>query len=169
MTAIGVIVALIVAVVGVAAGYFIGYNNRKKTAEAQIGSAEAEATRLVNEAIKTADQKRKEAVLEATIMGPSIRFTAPAVIAMAGANMTPKLNGTAMPLYEAVEVHAGDTLVCGFAMTGCRGYLAVAGGFAVEPVLRNRICLFCKGLLTFFCEILTLRSWNHPQHWKFIR
>ena len=65
MTAIGVIVALIVAVVGVAAGYFIGYNNRKKTAEAQIGSAEAEATRLVNEAIKTADQKRKEAVLEA--------------------------------------------------------------------------------------------------------
>ena len=41
MTAIGVIVALIVAVVGVAAGYFIGYNNRKKTAEAQIGSAES--------------------------------------------------------------------------------------------------------------------------------
>ena len=65
MTAIGVIVALIVAAVGVAAGYFIGYNNRKKTAEAQIGSAEAEATRLVNEAIKTAEQKRKEAVLEA--------------------------------------------------------------------------------------------------------
>ena len=81
---------------------------------------------------------QKEAVLEATIMGPSIRFTAPAVIAMAGANMTPKLNGTAMPLYEAVEVHAGDTLVCGFAMTGCRGYLAVAGGFAVEPVLGSR-------------------------------
>ena len=65
MTAIGVIVALVVAVVCAGAGYFIGYNNRKKTAEAQIGSAEAEATRLVNEAIKTAEQKRKEAVLEA--------------------------------------------------------------------------------------------------------
>ena len=65
MPAIEVIVALIVGVVGAAAGYFVGYNNRKKTAEAQIGSAEAEATRLVNEAIKTADQKRKEAVLEA--------------------------------------------------------------------------------------------------------
>ena len=45
MTAIEVIVALIVGVVGAAAGYFVGYNNRKKTAEAQIGSAEAEATR----------------------------------------------------------------------------------------------------------------------------
>ena len=65
MTVIGVIVALIVAVAAAAAGYFIGYNNRKKTAEAQIGSAEAEATRLVNEAIKAADQKRKEAILEA--------------------------------------------------------------------------------------------------------
>ena len=65
MTVIGVIAALIVAVAAAAAGYFIGYNNRKKTAEAQIGSAEAEATRLVNEAIKTADQKRKEAILEA--------------------------------------------------------------------------------------------------------
>ena len=52
MTVIGVIVALIVAVAAAAAGYFIGYNNRKKTEEAQIGSAEAEATRLVNEAIK---------------------------------------------------------------------------------------------------------------------
>ena len=62
MTAIGVIVALIAAVIGVGAGYFIGYNNRKKTAEAQIGSAEAEATRLVNEAIKTAEQKRSATV-----------------------------------------------------------------------------------------------------------
>ena len=41
MTVIGVIAALIVAVAAAAAGYFIGYNNRKKTAEAQIGSAEA--------------------------------------------------------------------------------------------------------------------------------
>ena len=35
------IILLIVVVVAAGAGYFIGYNNRKKTAEAQIGSAEA--------------------------------------------------------------------------------------------------------------------------------
>ena len=63
--ALVLIVAVIAAAAGIGGGYFIGYNNRKKTAEAQIGSAEAEATRLVNEAIKTAEQKRKEAVLEA--------------------------------------------------------------------------------------------------------
>ena len=39
MTVIGVIAALIVAVAAAAAGYFIGYNNRKKTAEAVKQSA----------------------------------------------------------------------------------------------------------------------------------
>ena len=65
MSPIILLIVVVVAAVAAGAGYFIGYNNRKKTAEAQIGSAEAEATRLVNEAIKTADQKRKEAILEA--------------------------------------------------------------------------------------------------------
>ena len=64
-TIIWIVILIIALAAGIGAGYFIGYNNRKKTAEAQIGSAEAEATRLVNEAIKTAEQKRKEAVLEA--------------------------------------------------------------------------------------------------------
>ena len=64
-TIIWIVILIVALAAGIGAGYFIGYNNRKKTAEAQIGSAEAEATRLVNEAIKTAEQKRKEAVLEA--------------------------------------------------------------------------------------------------------
>ena len=62
---ITVVIALVALAVGVVAGFFGGFNYRKKTAEAQIGSAEAEATRLVNEAIKTATQKKKEAILEA--------------------------------------------------------------------------------------------------------
>ena len=62
---ITVVIALVALAVGAAAGFFGGFNYRKKTAEAQIGSAEAEATRLVNEAIKTATQKKKEAILEA--------------------------------------------------------------------------------------------------------
>ena len=64
-TIIWIVILIVALAAGIGAGYFIGYNNRKKTAEDQIGSAEAEATRLVNEAIKTAEQKRKEAVLEA--------------------------------------------------------------------------------------------------------
>ena len=62
MTVVGVIV---VAVVVGAAAFFMGSSYRRKTAEAKIGSAEEEAKRLVNDAIKTAEQKRKEAVIEA--------------------------------------------------------------------------------------------------------
>ena len=63
-----VLIALIVLVVGVLcciAGFFAGETHRRKTAEQKIGSAEDEAKRIVNEAIKTAEQKRKESLMEA--------------------------------------------------------------------------------------------------------
>ena len=60
-----VMVVIVVAVVVGVAAFFMGSSYRRKTAEAKIGSAEEEAKRLVNDAIKTAEQKRKEAVLEA--------------------------------------------------------------------------------------------------------
>jgi len=42
-----------------------GYNKRKASAEQQIGSAEQEATRILNSALSVAEQKKKEAILEA--------------------------------------------------------------------------------------------------------
>ena len=45
--------------------YYFGGENRKRTAEAKIGSAEEEAKRIVNDAIKAAEQKRKETIIEA--------------------------------------------------------------------------------------------------------
>ncbi len=48
-----------------ALGFYLGGENRKRTAEAKIGSAEDEAKRIVNDAIKTAEAKRKETIVEA--------------------------------------------------------------------------------------------------------
>ncbi len=59
-----VIVIVVSAVVGLVL-YKKGYEDRKKAAEAQIGSAEEESKRIVNDAIKAAEQKRKETLLEA--------------------------------------------------------------------------------------------------------
>ena len=47
------------------AGFFIGYTTRKRSAEREIGSAEEEAKRIINEAIKSAETKKKETLLEA--------------------------------------------------------------------------------------------------------
>ena len=62
-------ISALIAFIGAAVAGFIcfqlGVSHRRKTAEAKIGSAEDEAKRLINDAIKTAEQKRKEALLEA--------------------------------------------------------------------------------------------------------
>ncbi len=45
--------------------FFLGITYRKKVAEREIGSAEEEAKRIINEAIKGAEAKKREAMLEA--------------------------------------------------------------------------------------------------------
>ncbi|MEF9975616.1 MAG: ribonuclease Y [Oscillospiraceae bacterium] len=60
-----ILIAVIVGVVALAIAFPIGIAYRRKTAEAKISSAEEEAKRIINDAIKTAEQKRKETIIEA--------------------------------------------------------------------------------------------------------
>ncbi len=59
------LVVVIVAVCVALVSYKKGVNDRKKTAEELIGSAEEKALQIQNDAIKSAEQKRKEILLEA--------------------------------------------------------------------------------------------------------
>ena len=59
-----VVIAVVCAAVAGAVCFVLGVAHRKKTAEFTIGSAEQEAKRIVSEAIKNAEAKKKEAVLE---------------------------------------------------------------------------------------------------------
>ncbi len=60
-----IIGAIIGIVVGLAVGVPVGIQQRKKSAEREIGSAEDEAKRIVNEAYKSAESKKREALVEA--------------------------------------------------------------------------------------------------------
>ena len=60
-----VMLVLVAAAVTGAICFYLGGENRKRTAEAKLGSAEEEAKRIVNDAIKSAEQKRKETIIEA--------------------------------------------------------------------------------------------------------
>ena len=62
---IAAVIAGVAGVVAAAIAFFAGVSYRRKTAEAKIGSAEEEAKRLINDAMKAAQQKRKEALIEA--------------------------------------------------------------------------------------------------------
>ena len=57
--------AIILIVVFAAVAFFSGITYRKKVSEREISSAEEEARRIINEAIKTGESKQREALLEA--------------------------------------------------------------------------------------------------------
>ena len=60
-----VISIVVTAIVAGAVCFVLGSNHRKRKAEAEIGSAEEHAKRILSDAMKTAEAKKKEAVLEA--------------------------------------------------------------------------------------------------------
>ena len=60
-----IITGVIALVVGLAAGFPLGIRYRKNVSEKEISSAEEEGRRIINEAIKSAETKKKEALLEA--------------------------------------------------------------------------------------------------------
>ncbi len=64
-TTLAIILIIVAAVVGIGLGFVFGMTYRKKVAEREIGSAEMEATRIINEAIRGGESKKKELLLEA--------------------------------------------------------------------------------------------------------
>ena len=59
------IVEGVAAIVAIVIAFVLGSLHRRKTAEAAIGSAEDQARRILNDAMKNAEAKKKEAILEA--------------------------------------------------------------------------------------------------------
>lgn len=87
---------------------------------------------------KLVGNTRGDAVLEFTMYGGSYRFDSDTRIAVTGADMNPHLNGTAIPMNQAVPVKKGSVFSLNIASSGCRTYLAVAGGIDVPLVLGSR-------------------------------
>lgn len=78
------------------------------------------------------------AVIESTYMGPRLRFTAPAVVAVTGADIPVLINGEDVPAWTSLEIRAGDELSFGILRGGARMYIAVGGGIDVPVVLGSR-------------------------------
>jgi antagonist of KipI len=76
--------------------------------------------------------------LEITLLGPTLRFSRTAWIAVTGAPIVFRMGGIDAPMWAPVRVSAGSTVELGAIRSGCRAYLAVAGGFDAEAVLGSR-------------------------------
>lgn len=96
------------------------------------GAMDSDALLTANRLLYNNDS---EGALEMTLMGICGKFTEDCVIAITGADMCFEINGKEFPRYRAVEVKKGDEITSKAAKQGLRAYLAVAGGFDIEPVM----------------------------------
>ncbi|MEN5066350.1 urea carboxylase [Achromobacter aegrifaciens] len=76
--------------------------------------------------------------IEATLVGPTLRFHGDAVVALTGAACAATLDGEPVPMWTPVAVRSGQVLATGRALSGCRSYMAVRGGLDVPVYLGSR-------------------------------
>ena len=84
------------------------------------------------------DNPEDEAVLECTMLDPQIRFNAPNAIAITGGDLGPTIDNQPIPNYAAIRVEAGQVLRFAGLRSGCRAYIAFAGGLDIAPVMGSR-------------------------------
>ncbi|QOF82875.1 MULTISPECIES: biotin-dependent carboxyltransferase family protein [unclassified Pseudomonas] len=85
-------------------------------------------------------------LLEVALGGLRLRAEADCWLALCGAQVPIRVDGEARPGWSRFALRAGQELELGFAAGGQRAYLAVAGGFRVEPVLGSVATLRREGL-----------------------
>jgi antagonist of KipI len=99
------------------------------------GAMDADAYAIAN---LLAGNARDAAAIEMTLLGATFRFDRDAFVGIAGADMRPTLDGTAVPGWSGFPVRAGALLAFGSAVDGARAYLSVRGGIDVAPFLGSR-------------------------------
>jgi KipI family sensor histidine kinase inhibitor len=79
-----------------------------------------------------------EAALEITLVGPEIRVLNDTVVAIMGGDLDFEVNNQSVGIGKAILVRKGDILGFGSPRSGCRAYLALAGGINVPKILGSR-------------------------------
>lgn len=74
-------------------------------------------------------------IIEFTLHGAVIEFDQLHFIALAGGGAVATINQQPIPYHQLIAVQAGSVLRLHPSPTGCYSYLAIAGGFKVEPEL----------------------------------
>ena len=78
------------------------------------------------------------AALEAVFLGPELEFTRDAMVAVAGAELPPKVDGDPRETWTSFAVKAGQVLSFDFLKSGARAYIAISGGIDIPEVLGSR-------------------------------
>ncbi|WP_297421229.1 biotin-dependent carboxyltransferase family protein [Clostridium sp.] len=87
-----------------------------------------------------------EGVLEITMVGPSLELLKGTLFSITGADISPTINNKPVPMGRPVYLKKDCILKFGPCKTGCRSYLAVAGGFDIPLVMGSKSTYLRAGL-----------------------
>ena len=100
------------------------------------GPMDGLAFRVANKLVGNAD---REAGLEISAMGPTLKFTSDTTVALTGAKLRGTINGKQVCWWETLHVEKGSILSLGtLEGPGWRSYLAVGGGIDVPDYLGSK-------------------------------
>lgn len=99
------------------------------------GAMDTYATRLSNIMV---GNDENEAVLEITLIGPSLKLEKGTLFSLTGGNLSPTINEKRVPMGRPVYATRDCVLKFGSCIKGCRSYLAVAGGFDVPKIMGSK-------------------------------
>ncbi|HIT66822.1 MAG TPA: biotin-dependent carboxyltransferase family protein [Candidatus Merdisoma merdipullorum] len=92
------------------------------------------------------DNPENEAVLEFTLIGPTLEFTSATIVAITGGDFQPTVNGEPAPMYTALYMDKGDILKFSSARTGSRGYIAFSSYLDIPVVMGSRCTNMKSGI-----------------------
>jgi antagonist of KipI len=99
------------------------------------GAMDTTAHRVVNLLVGNPEDA---ATLECTMIGPELEFEDDLLLAIGGGDLGATLDGAPIPMWCPFTARPGSVLAFSGARSGCRAYVAVAGGVDVPIVLGSR-------------------------------
>lgn len=90
--------------------------------------------------------------IEVTLGGLSLKSEVETNIAVAGAAMQLKINGKLKTLWRSHRIRLGDMIQLDHTGKRCRSYLAVTGGFHVEPLLGSTATIVRENMGEPICK-----------------
>ena len=107
------------------------------------GGMDAYSLRLANLLV---GNEEGEAVIEMTLMGPSLLLEEDLLLAITGGDLSPTINEEPVPQGRPVLVRKGSVLKFGALKSGCRSYLAVRGGYDIPEVMGSKSTYLRAGI-----------------------
>jgi antagonist of KipI len=125
------------------------------------GAMDSASLRIANLLV---GNEEEEAAIEVTLMGTSLLFEEDLLISITGGDLSPVIDGEAVPQWRPVYIKKGSVLQFKACKSGCRSYVAVSGGFAIPEVMNSKSTYLRGGIGGYEGRALQTGDTLHSNH-----